>query len=87
MAKTRLLDDLADRDQLSPEIPSLVTTAVKISARQIVTGDRIVTRWRGGSPLKTDKVTYVEHDACSKHGTHVNHRGCYDYHAFVWVMN
>lgn len=61
----------------------------QINVRDISLGDSIVENWdkvlyEGAKP-KLTKVTQIEHYACNKRDTHVNHDSCYAYCAKVWV--
>lgn len=53
--------------------------------RELEIGDQIVTGSRGPR-LLTEKVTQVEHYACSGRNTHVNSSACYPWSVAVEVL-
>lgn len=62
-----------------------------IKASELVYGDTIVdnaddVRYDGKKP-KLIRVDHIEHNACHKGDTHVNHRACYWAAGSVWVTS
>lgn len=55
--------------------------ARKVMPRDLKVGDLLV-KDHG----KTEKITTLEHWACSKYDTHVNGRDCYSYHIPVTIL-
>jgi hypothetical protein len=57
----------------------------KIEPRALKIGDMICLNPHSAGIPKFEKVEKVEHFACSKGGTHVNSRACYDWSVLVTI--